>query len=58
MTATYDCIATTTLGSDQASVTFSAISGNYTDLVIVGNGALTAGAGTLFIRFNSDTGSN
>jgi hypothetical protein len=33
MTATYEKIETTTLGSSQASVTFSSISGAYTDLV-------------------------
>jgi len=33
--ATYNCIATTTLGSAQSSVTFSSITGSYTDLVLV-----------------------
>lgn len=57
MTATYDCIATTTLGSAAASVTFSSISGSYTDLVLVFAG--TSGAvDSLFGRLNSDTGSN
>jgi hypothetical protein len=35
MTATYENIATTTLGSAQASVTFSSISGSFTDLILV-----------------------
>lgn len=60
MAATYDCIATTTLGSDQADVTFSSISGNYTDIVVVCSARTTA-TGTqnaLNMQFNSDTASN
>lgn len=59
MTATYDCIATTTLGSDTATVSFTNISGNYTDLVLVTDFA-TDSAGTYnhYLQFNSDTGSN
>lgn len=57
MTATYDCIATTTLGSNQTSVTFSGISGSYTDLIIVSNFSLVASV-NLVMTFNSDTGSN
>ena len=41
MTATYDCIATTTLSSAQNSVTFSSIPSTYTDLVVVFNGGLS-----------------
>ena len=33
--STYTPIATTTLGSAQADVTFSSISGSYTDLVLI-----------------------
>ena len=54
MTATYDCIATTTLGSNTASVTFSSISGTYTDLfllVVFG----TSTSDYLKLTFNSDT---
>ena len=42
---TYEPIATNTLGSAAASVTFSSISGTYTDLVVVvsGNGAVATG---------------
>ena len=57
MTATYDCIATTTLGSAAASVTFSSISGSYTDLVIVMSYSRSV-SGNGLLRFNSDTGSN
>ena len=35
MAITYEPIATTTLGSAAASVTFSSISGSYTDLVLI-----------------------
>jgi hypothetical protein len=57
MPKTYEPIATNTLGSATASVTFSSIPATYTDLVLV----LQAGTATndnLGIRFNSDTGSN
>lgn len=40
--ATYTPLATTTLGSAQASYTFSSISGSYTDLVLIVNGSNTA----------------
>lgn len=58
MPATYDCIATTTLGSAQSSVTFSSISGTYTDLVLIASYGQTSGNQDLSIRFNSDSGSN
>ena len=57
MTATYKKIATTTLGSNAANITFSSISSAYTDLVIILNGAFTT-AETIGVQFNSDTGSN
>ena len=57
MAITYEPIATTTLGSAAASVTFSSISGSYTDLVIVYNGVATSSQ-TFSIQFNGDTGSN
>jgi hypothetical protein len=37
MPITYTPIATTTLGSNQTSVTFNSISGSYTDLVLICN---------------------
>lgn len=57
MASTYEKIATTTLGSATSTVTFSSISGSYTDLVLIGNGSASAGV-TLGVRFNSDTGNN
>lgn len=58
MTATYDCIATTTLSSTASTVTFSSISGSYTDLVLVVSATATAGGQWAVMQFNSDTGSN
>jgi len=55
--STYEPIATTTLGSAQANVTFSSIPQGYTDLVLVINGAFST-AETIGIQYNSDTGSN
>ena len=57
MAITYEPIATTTLGSAAASVTFSTISGAYTDLVIVYVGVATTSQ-TFSVQFNGDTGSN
>lgn len=58
MPATYEPLATTTLSSAQASVTFSSISGSYTDLVLVINDTNGTGSDALMIRLNGDTGSN
>ena len=58
MAITYEPIATTTLGSAAASVTFSSISGSYTDLVLVIWGRTSTGGGDVICQFNSDTGSN
>lgn len=58
MPATYEPIASQTLGSGVGTLTFSDIPGSFTDLVlVVVFGAATAGA-TLRVRVNSDTGSN
>lgn len=57
MTATYEKIATNTLGSSTATVTFSSISSAYTDLVVIFTGTATSGT-TLFYRFNGDSNSN
>jgi hypothetical protein len=56
---TYIPIATNTLASNTATVTFSSIAGTYTDLVLVCSNTLTnTGTVGLRIRFNSDSGSN
>jgi hypothetical protein len=56
--STYTPIATTTLGSDTASYTFSSISGSYTDLVLISNVKVSSAGEAVQIRFNSDTGNN
>lgn len=56
--STYTPIATTTLGSAAAGITFSSISGSYTDLYIVISGAIASADNEIRIRFNSDSGSN
>lgn len=56
---TYTPIATTTLGSSAASVTFSSIAGTYTDLYVMCNGQnATQNGWEAAITFNGDTGSN
>ena len=56
MTVTYSQIATQTLGSNTATVTFSSIPGTYTDLVLVCTIRDTNGYSVM--RFNSDSGNN
>lgn len=58
MPATYEPIATTTLSTNTATVTFSSISGTFTDLVLIANYGHSATDQALRLRFNSDTGSN
>ena len=58
MTVTYEKIATTTLGSAQSTVTFSTITGSYTDLVLVANYTATVVDQGIRVRYNSDTGTN
>jgi hypothetical protein len=58
MPVTYEPIATNTLGSATASVTFGSISGTYTDLVLVANVQLTSSGQSLLYQFNSDTATN
>lgn len=60
MASTYTPIATTTLGSSQATVTFNSFSG-YTDLVIIVSARNTSGGGgdtSLNMIVNSDSGAN
>lgn len=52
-------IATQTLGSSAASITFSSIPSTYTDLRLVLNAQdSSTGGNALLLRFNSDTASN
>lgn len=61
MPATYEPIATTTLGSAASSITFSSIPNTYTDLKVV-LVARSNDTGTpredLYLRFNGDTATN
>ena len=60
MPTTYEPIATTTLSSAAASITFSSIPATYTDLrlVVVLKGDATADGNGIYVRYNSDSGSN
>ena len=60
MASTYEKIATNTLGSAAASITFSSISGAYTDLVLVANTKVSTAADVqeCYLQFNSDTATN
>ena len=58
MPATYEPIASTTLGSAVSSVEFTSLPGTYTDLVVVCRLGTTGGNGNIQVQVNSDTGSN
>jgi hypothetical protein len=58
MATTYDKIATTTLGTAATSITFSSITGSYTDLRIVFIIPTMTGTTGARIQFNGDTASN
>ena len=55
--STYTPIATQTLGSAAASVTFSSIPQGYTDLVVVCNNVVDTN-GYCLLRYNNDSSSN
>jgi hypothetical protein len=56
--ATYEPIATQTLGSTTTTVTFSSIPSTYTELVLVLVGKVTSSGQNLYIRFNNDSNSS
>lgn len=61
MPSTYEPIATQTLGSAAASVTFSSIPSTYTDLILIVSSAVTSGQDNLRIRVGNgsvDSGTN
>lgn len=59
MPKTYDPIATQTLGSAAATVTFSSIPSTYTDLILVSVPIASSGSTTyVALQFNGDTGTN
>ena len=55
---TYQAIATVTASGSTGTVTFSSISGAYTDLILIMNFANSTGAADTRVQFNGDTGSN
>jgi hypothetical protein len=55
---TYDEIATSTLTSSAASVTFSSIPSTYTDLILVTNAISQSTQADQIIRFNGDSATN
>ena len=58
MTATYDSIATTTLGSAASTIAFSSIPNTYTDLRLVFYHKGSGSGVRPLLRFNSNTASN
>ena len=60
MPATYEPIATNTLSSAAASITFSSIPATYTDLrVVFSNVKISSSSSNVaYLRFNADTGGN
>jgi hypothetical protein len=57
MPSTYEPIATTTLGSNAGSVTFSSVPSTYTDIVAICNIKLSS-ASTIYTQVNGDNGNN
>jgi hypothetical protein len=57
MPSTYTPIATTTLGSNAGSVTFSSVPSTYTDIIAVCNIKLSS-ASTIYTQVNADNGNN
>lgn len=58
MTVTYESIATTTLGSNQASYTFTSIPQTFTNLVLTLNGQMSTGGASVYCYVNGDTANN
>lgn len=56
--ATYEPIATTTLGSSSATITFSSIPATYTDLRLILAYKPTSTGAYPYIQFNGDTATN
>jgi hypothetical protein len=57
MPSTYTPIATTTLGSNAGSVTFSSVPSTYTDIIAVCNIKMSGGS-TIYTQVNADNGNN
>ena len=56
--STYTPIATTTLSSASANITFSSISGSYTDIILVCQFSGASSGQSPYLQINSDTGTN
>jgi hypothetical protein len=57
MPATYEPIATVTVGTATSTITISSIPATYTDLVLVGAVTVSPDPATVIFRFNNDTSS-
>ena len=57
MPQTYEAIATTTLGTNQATISFTSIPQTYTDLVCVCVGYGAGGGGSIVVKINLNSGS-
>ena len=59
MPTTYEPIATESLSSNQANITFNSIPSTFTDLILVFRGGMATTTGyALTVRVNGDSGSN
>lgn len=58
MPATYEPIATTTLGGNQSTIVFSSIPTTYTDLRLIVVGTTNDSNANFALRLNGDTGAN
>jgi hypothetical protein len=58
MAKTYESIATTTLTTSSADVTFSSISASYTDLVLTIEASAVSAGVDIYCQVNGDTGTN
>lgn len=58
MPKTYEPIASTTVGTATATITFNSIPQTYTDLILVTFFGTTTVNEDAYVQFNSDTGSN
>jgi len=54
MARTYEAIATTTLGTAASSITFSGISGSFTDMVLILSHKEVSATGLVIVELNSD----
>jgi len=55
---TYESISSVTLSNNSTTVTFGSIPQTYTDLVLVIVAKITSGGLDMFVKINSDSGSN